>query len=66
MPWLSFRGVIPHVAHGQRLGDCIDRDKTETSTKYFQDLFTIKAEMKTGIGRKLTTVQRYTRYTLRD
>lgn len=44
-PWLSFRDVIPHVTHAQKLGDCIDRDKIETSTKYFQDLVTIKARI---------------------
>lgn len=44
-------------------GDCMDRDKTETSPTYFQDPVTYQSknsEMKSGIGRKLTTVQRYT------
>lgn len=41
----------------------MDRDKTETSPTYFQDPVTYQSknsEMKSGIGRKLTTVQRYT------
>lgn len=41
-------------------GDCIHRDQIEISTNIFRFFSVSKQEIKTGIGRKLTTVQRYT------